>query len=72
MTQIVLTEEQLKLLAQSGGSVEFCDSQGRHLGYLSHGFTNEDIELAQKSLASNEPRYTTAEVLRRLKSLESQ
>jgi CRISPR/Cas system-associated endonuclease Cas1 len=71
MTEITLTDDQVKVLSQSAGTVVFCDSQGRPLGYLAHGWTAEDIRLAKQSLASNEPRYTTAQVLEHLRSLES-
>ena len=43
MDQIVLSDEQAKVLAESAGNILLRDSQGRHLGYVSHGFTAKDI-----------------------------
>jgi|GEM_PF-6515793 len=70
MVSIVLNDEQMKLVAQAKDRIEFRDSHGRHLGFLDHGVTELDIALAKKSLQSDEPRYTTEEVLKHLQSLE--
>jgi hypothetical protein len=70
MSQIVLTDKQAKIVAESSGNVVIRDAQGRHLGYLSHGFTAKDIAEAQRRLAAPGPRYSTAEVLARLQELD--
>jgi hypothetical protein len=70
MQHIVVDEHQAKLISEAAESIEIRDPRGRHLGYVAHGFTEEDIAVAKQRLASNERRYTTQEVLDRLRSLE--
>ncbi len=70
MTHITLDDDQAKLIAAERGMVELRDRRGRLLGYVTHGFTEEDIAVARQRLASAEPRITTAELLRRLEALE--
>lgn len=70
MTHIVVDDEQAKLLAQACGTVEIRDSHGKQLGYVAPVFTDEDIAIAKRRLASDEPRRTTQQVLERLRSLE--
>jgi hypothetical protein len=69
---IVVDDQQAQVIAQTSDSLEIRDQQGRCLGYVAHGFTPEDIALAKKSLASDEPRFTTQEVLNHLRSLDQQ
>ena len=71
MTQLILDDEQARILEESVDSVELRDQRGRCLGYVSLGFTLQDVAIARRRLASNEPRYTTREVLEHLHSLES-
>lgn len=71
MPQIVVDEQQARIIAEASETVEICDRQGRHLGYVAHGFTDEDIATARKRFASDEPRYSTQEVLNHLRSLEN-
>ena len=52
------------------GSVEIRDRGGKHLGYLVHGFTEEDFRIARERAASDEPCYTTEEMLKQLAALE--
>jgi hypothetical protein len=70
MHHIIVDDQQAKLISESTESVEIRDPRGRHLGYVAHGFTDEDIAIAKDRLASAEPRYTTQEVLKHLQSLE--
>jgi len=72
MHHIVVDDQQAKLISEATENVEIRDPRGRHLGYVAHGFTDEDIAIAQDRLASDEPRYTTQEVLEHLQSLEPQ
>ena len=67
---IVVDDQQAKLISEATESVEIHDPRGRHLGYVAHGFTDEDIAIAKQRLASDEPRYTTQEVLDHLQALE--
>jgi hypothetical protein len=70
MQHIVVDDQQAKLIAEATEYVEIRDPRGRHLGYVAHGFTDEDIAIAKQRLVSREPRYTTQEVLDHLRSLE--
>ena len=70
MTHIVVDDEQARIISGSGESIEIRDRNGKHLGYVAHGFTDEDIALAKERMASDEPRYTTQEVLSHIESLE--
>ncbi len=70
MDHIVVDDLQAKLISEATESVEIRDSRGRHLGYVARGFTDEDIAIAKARLASDQPRYTTQQVLEHLQSLE--
>ena len=67
---IVVDDQQAKIIAEATHGVEIRDRNGKHLGYVAHGFTEEDLAIARHRLASGEPRRTTREVLDRLPSLE--
>ena len=72
MEHIVVDDIQAELICRTPNSIEIRDRHGRCLGYVAHGFTDEDIALAKQRMSSNEPRYSTDEVLRHLESLNSQ
>lgn len=71
MPHIVVDDEQARLILESGERIEIRDRSGKHLGYVSQGFTEEDIAIAKQRMASDEPRYTTKQVLDHLQSLDS-
>ena len=66
MQHIVVNDEQARIIRDSSGSVEIRDASGRHLGYVAHGITDEDLAIARQRKASTEPRYSTQQVLDRL------
>ena len=66
MSHIVLDESQARIVAQAQGEIEVRDRNGKHLGYIAHGFTDEDIRVARERASSKTPRLSTAEVLCRL------
>jgi len=70
MPDLVLTDAQAQVIAKAAGNVVLRDSSGRHLGYVSRGFTAKDIAEAKRRLATPGPRYTTAEVMARLQELD--
>ena len=72
MPHIVVDDDQAKMISQSTESIEIRDRSGKHLGYVAHGFTEEDIAIAKQRMASDEPRYPTEQVLDHLRSLEQQ
>ena len=70
MPDLILTDEQTQIVLQATGIVVIRDSQGRHLGHVSRGFTAEDIAEAQRRLAAPGTRFTGAEVMRYLQTLD--
>jgi hypothetical protein len=71
MIQIVLNDEQAKIVASAHKPVQVCDGSGNLLGIIAPTWTEADIADAHQRLASKEPRYTTAQVLEHLRALES-
>ena len=71
MTQIVVSDEQAKIIVEAGAVVEIRDRQGNLLGCVTQGVSEEDVSLALESLRSDEPRYTTAQALAHLMALET-
>lgn len=69
MTYITVDATQAELILTAGESIEIRDHQGRHLGFVAHGFSDEDVEVAANRGASDEPRYSTDEVLRHLRGV---
>jgi hypothetical protein len=72
MPQIILDDEQAKLFACALKPVELRDRQSNLLGVIPPVWTEEDVAAARKRLASDEPRYATAEVLEHLRSLDKE
>lgn len=70
MPHIVIDDDQAKIISESAESIEIRDRSGKHLGYVAHGFAVEEILIAKQRLASDEPRYTTQQVLDHIQSLE--
>ena len=70
MKQMIVDDQQARLISEATDGVEIRDSRGRHLGYVASGFSEDDLALARQRLASDEPRHTTREVLDHLRSLE--
>ena len=70
MHHIVVDDQQATLISEATESVEIRDQEGRRVGYVAHGFTDEDVTLAKDRLASDEPRHTTQQVLDHLQSLD--
>ena len=70
MPHIIVDDEQAKIISESAENIELRDQSGKHLGYVAHGFTDEDIAIANERMVSDEPRYTTQEVLDHIQSLE--
>jgi hypothetical protein len=71
MPHIVVDDEQAKVISEARDNIEIRDRNGRHLGFVAHGFSDDDIAIAKQRMASDEPRYTTQQVLSRLQSPES-
>lgn len=77
MTRIILTAEQIDLLAKSQGPIVFVDATGRQVAEAqasrkSKYFSDERIADAKARLKTDGPGITTAELLAKLRALESQ
>jgi hypothetical protein len=71
MPHIVVDERQAELVAQAHGLVQVRDPDGRVVGYITPAPTEEEIARAKLRFGSNEPTYTTQQVLDHLRSLEN-
>jgi hypothetical protein len=74
MSQVILNDEQVKAVVSATGMVEVCDPKGRVLGVISPRLSAKELECAAKAkraLASDQPRYTTDQVLAHLDKLAS-
>lgn len=71
MPHIVVDDAQARLILETPGTIEIRDRHGQHLGFVAHGFSDEDIAIAKQRLRSDEPRYTTEEVMEHLRALEN-
>jgi hypothetical protein len=69
MTTVVLDDETADLVARNS-EVELRDRQGRLLGIVAHGISAEDIRITLERLRSDQPRYSTKEVLEQLEKLD--
>ncbi len=70
MPYIVVDDQQARIILEAEQGIEIRDRMGRHLGYIAHGFNEEDIAIAKQRMASDEPRYTTGQVLDHIHSLQ--
>ena len=65
---IVLNNGQARIISESAESVYMNDRSGKHLEDVVHGFTDEDMAISKERMASDEPRYTTQEVVDHIQS----
>jgi hypothetical protein len=72
MTQLILTHEQTQIMKQAWEPVQICDADGKVLGQLEPNENWECIVEAKRRLASNEPRYTSAQVQAHLRALQAE
>jgi hypothetical protein len=73
MAQIILNDAQASVVREAGGELEVFDGTGRMIGTLFPQAHDEAaiVAEAKRRLASPGRRYTTAEVLTHLRSLEN-
>jgi hypothetical protein len=69
MPQIILTEEQARVVAAAAEPVLVRDGRGKLVGVIPPPWSEADIAEAQRRRESDEPRHTTAQVLDYLRSL---
>jgi hypothetical protein len=72
MLEIVLTDEQAKVVATALKPVQVRDNKGHLLGVINPIWTEEDIAEAKRRAASPGPRYTGEQVQRRLQALQEE
>jgi hypothetical protein len=69
MVQLVITDEQLRILTNASGNVPIVDARGQMVGMATQPhFSADDVAQAKRRLAANEPQYTTAQVLEHLQA----
>lgn len=69
MVELVLTDEQARLLTEARESVEVIDPQGNRLGFFARRFSDVDIEIARNRSNSGQSGTATSILLERLASL---
>ena len=72
MPDLILTEEQAKIVAQSYGPLSVRDSDGKVLGRLEPQLTQEMIAELKRKAASPGPWYTGEQVQARLQALQEE
>jgi hypothetical protein len=70
MPEIVLTDEQARVVRMARKPIQVRDARGNTLGWIQPIWTEEDIVEAKKAAASEGPWRTTEQVLERLRSAE--
>jgi hypothetical protein len=71
MTHIVVSDDQARIIYGAKGNIEIRDGSGNCLGYVAHGFQDEDIAIARDRFVSEQPRYTTSEVMEHIKAQDA-
>lgn len=70
MVQLVLSEEQVRLLKETHGPVELIDPSGKILGDFVPGLPTAELVKMLANRGKHQKTYTTTEVLERLRELE--
>jgi hypothetical protein len=71
MRDVIVSDDLLRAIAESGGDVRFVNARGEVLGRFEPELTPDEIAEIRRRLSSSEPRYTTDQVLERLRSAPS-
>jgi hypothetical protein len=71
MRDIVVSDDLLRAIAETGGEIRFVNASGEVLGRFEPELTKNELEEIRRRLTSSEPRYTTEQVLERLRSAPS-
>jgi hypothetical protein len=70
MTQIFLTEEQMKVVRQAPAPVQVCDPQGKVLATFGPELSPEFVAEVKRQAAKSKRCYTGEQVRRHLRALE--
>jgi CRISPR/Cas system-associated endonuclease Cas1 len=71
MRDVVVSDDLLRAIAESNGDVRFVNARGEVLGRFEPELTPDELAEIRRRLNSNEPRYTTDQVLERLRRAPS-
>jgi len=71
MRDVVVSDDLLRAIAESNGDVRFVNAHGEVLGRFEPELTADELAEIRRRLSSSEPRYTTDQVLERLRSAPS-
>ena len=72
MHDIVVSDDFVKVLSETGGQIRFLSARGEVLGRFEPELTAEELAEIRRRLASDEPRYTTKQMLERLSAKAAQ
>jgi hypothetical protein len=72
MAQLILTEEQARIVAGATEPIHLCDPRGNIVAILKPAFTAEDLAEAKQRLASDGPRCTSEQVQAHLRALQEE
>jgi hypothetical protein len=72
MSEIILTDEQARILAESDGFVVIRDGSGQTLGHIEIPLSPEKIAELKRTASSPGPFFTGQQVQARLKALEAE
>lgn len=72
MPELILTEDQAKIVTQALGPVTVRDATGNVLGHIEPKLTPEMIAELKRRAASPGPRYTGEQVQARLRALQEE
>jgi hypothetical protein len=71
MRDVVVSDDLLRAIAESGGEIRFVNAHGEVIGRFEPELTPAELQEVRRRLTSSEPRYTTDQVLDRLRSAPS-
>jgi hypothetical protein len=72
MPELILTEEQAKIVTQTWGPITVRDTKGNVLGYLEPKLSPVMIAELKRRAAAPGPRFTGAQVQARLRALQEE
>jgi hypothetical protein len=72
MAHITVNDQQANAIANAQGHIEVHDQRGNCLGVVIQGISRAAVETANRRAESDGPWRSTEQVLKRLKSLESE
>jgi hypothetical protein len=65
---IVVSDDLMRAIADSDGEIRFVNAEGQVLGRFEPELTPAELEEVRRRLSSSQPRYTTDQMLERLRT----